>query len=86
MPLELPFGEAIEDWSLRSMYLWDGQPNDRTDFSNAKYGLKLDTLEEGGPDYAEATRRYLFCAFGPKHTDLEDQKCYLLYPEVVEPL
>ena len=44
MPLEPRFGEAIQDWSVRSKYLCDGQPNDRTGFSNAKYGLKRDTL------------------------------------------
>ena len=87
MPLELRFGEAIEDCSVRSKYLCDGQPNERTDFCTAKYWRKRDTLGEGGPDYAEATRRRLFCAFGPKSTDLEDEKLRAaMYPEVVEDL
>ena len=47
--------------------------------------LERDTLGEGGPDYAEATRRCLFCAFGPKSTDLEDiQLRAAIYPEVVK--
>ena len=87
MPLELRFVEAIEDWSVRSKYLCDGQPNDRTVFCITKYWLKRDTLGEGGPNYADATRRCLFCAFGPKSTDLEDEKLRAaLYPKVVEPL
>ena len=87
MLLELCFGEAIEDQSIRSKYLCDGQPNDMTDFCTAKYWLESDTLGEGGPDYAEAIRRCLFCAFGPKSTDLEDDELRAaIYAEVVQPL
>lgn len=87
MLLELCFGEAIEDQSIRSKYLCDGRPNDMTDFCTAKYWLESDALGEGGPDYAEAIRRCLFCAFGRKSTDLEDDELRAaIYTEVVEPL
>ena len=88
MLLELCFGEAIEDQPIRSNYLGpDGQPNDMTDFCTAQHWLQHDALGEGGPDYAEAIRRCLFCAFGPRSTDLEDDELRAaIYSEVVEPL
>lgn len=88
MLLELCFGEAIEDQPTRSKYLGpDGQPNDMTDFCTAQHWLQHDALGEGGPEYAEAIRRCLFCAFGPKSTDLEDDELRAaIYTEVVEPL
>lgn len=87
MLLELCFGEAIEDQSIRSKYLCNGRPNDMTDFCTAKYWLERDALGEGGPEYAEAIRRCLFCAFSPRSTDLEDDELRAaIYTEVVEPL
>lgn len=88
MLLELCFGEAIEDQPIRSKYLGpDGQPNDMTDFCTAQHWLQHDALGEGGPDFYEAIRRCLFCAFGPKSTDLEDDELRsAIYSEVVEPL
>ncbi|CAD6579310.1 MAG: hypothetical protein ASARMPREDX12_009125 [Alectoria sarmentosa] len=88
MLLELCFGEAIEDQPIRSRYLGpDGRPNDMTDFCAAQHWLQHDALGEGGPEYSEAVRRCLFCAFGPKSTDLEDDELRsAIYSEVVEPL
>lgn len=88
MLLELCFGEAIEDQPIRLKYLGpDGQPNDMTDFCTAQHWLQHDALGEAGPEYAEAIRRCLFCAFGPKSTDLEDDELRAaIYSEVVEPL
>lgn len=88
MLLELCFGKAIEDQPIRSTYLGpDGQPNDMTDFCTAQHWLQHDALGEGGPEYAEAIRRCLFCAFGPKSTDLEDDELRAaVYTEVVERL
>lgn len=88
MLLELCFGEAIEDQPIRSKYLGpDGRPNDMTDFCTAQHWLQHDALGEGGPEYSEAIRRCLFCAFGPKSTDLEDDELRsAIYSEVVEPL
>lgn len=88
MLLELCFGEAIEDQPIRSKYLGpDGQPNDMTDFCTAQHWLQHDALGEGGPEYFEAIRRCLFCAFGPKSTNLEDDELRAaIYSEVVEPL
>ena len=88
MLLELCFGEAIEDQPIRSKYMSpDGQPNDMTDFCTAQHWLENDALGEGGPEYSEAIRRCLFCAFGPRSTDLEnDELRAAIYSEVVEPL
>ena len=88
MLLELCFGEAIEGQPIRSKYLGpDGQPNDMTDFCTAQHWLQRDALGEAGPEYAEAIRRCLFCAFGPKSTDLADDELRAaIYSEVVEPL
>ncbi|KAG8528974.1 uncharacterized protein KY384_006663 [Bacidia gigantensis] len=88
MLLELCFGEAIEDQPIREKYLGrDGQPNDMTDFSTAQHWWQNYALGEGGPEFYEAIRRCLFCAFGPKSTDLEDDELRsAVYNEVVEPL
>lgn len=88
MLLELCFGETIEDQPIRSKYLGpDGQPNDMTDFCTAQHWLQHDALGEAGPDYFEAIRRCLFCAFGPRSTDLADDELRAaIYCEVVEPL
>ena len=88
MLLELCFGETIEDQPIRSKYLGpDGQPNDMTDFCTAQHWWQHDALGEGGPEYAEVIRRCLFCAFGPKSTNLEDDELRAaIYSEVVEPL
>lgn len=86
MLLGLCFGEAIEDQPIRSKYLGpDGQPNDMTDFCTAQHWLQHDALGEGGPDFFEAIRRCLFCAFGPKSTDLEDDELRsAIHSEVVD--
>ena len=88
MLLELCFGETIEDQPIRSKYMSpDGQPNDMTDFCTAQHWLQHDALGEGGPEFSEAIRRCLFCAFGPRSTDLEDDQLRAaIYSEVVEPL
>lgn len=87
MLLELCFGEAIQDQSVRSEYLTNGQPNDMTDFCTAHHWWQHDALGEGGLEYCEAIRRCLFCAFGPRSTDLDDDELRAaIYNEVVEPL
>lgn len=88
MILELCFGQAIEDQPIRAKYLGpDGEPNDMTDFCTAQNWWLNDALGEGGPELYEAIRRCLFCAFGPRSTDLEDDDLRAaIYSEVVEPL
>ena len=65
----------------------DGQPNDMTDFCTALHWLQHDALGEGRPEYNEAIRRCLFCAFGSRCTDLEDYELHAAVgSEIVKPL
>ena len=87
MLLELCFGETLEDQTIRRQYLGpDGEPNDFTDFATARHWQK-EALGEGGPEFANAIRRCVLCAFGPKSTDLADDEFReAVYTEVVQPL
>jgi len=85
--LELCFGQALEDQRFRKDYFGpNGKPNDLTDFATARRGQQ-DVLGEGGPEFANAIRRCIFCAFGPKSTNLADDDFReAVFTEVVQPL
>ncbi|KAH0545416.1 hypothetical protein FGG08_000557 [Glutinoglossum americanum] len=85
--LELCFGQALEEQPIRKNYLGpDGKPNDNTDFATASKWYEQ-ALGEGGPEYDNAIRRCIFCAFGPRSTNLEDHEFRdAVYSEVVRPL
>ncbi|KAI9853577.1 MAG: hypothetical protein M1813_002057 [Trichoglossum hirsutum] len=87
MLLELCFGESLDDQEIREKYLGeDGLPNDNTDFATARYWQNK-ALEEGGPEFANAIRRCVFCAFGPRSTSLANVEFRdAVYAEVVQPL
>lgn len=85
--LELCFGQALEQQPIRQKYLGpDGEPNDFTDFATAREWLEY-VQEEGGPDFWNAIRRCIFCAFGPRSTSLADEELrQAVHDEVVKPL
>ena len=87
MLLELCFGKALEDNPARESYMGnDGKPNDWTDFATARHWQKS-ALGEIGPDYAEAVRKCIFCAFPLPYNDLSDDRfSETVYSEVVEPV
>ena len=87
MLLELCFGKALEDNPARLLYLGhDGKPNDWTDFATARHWQKS-ALGEVGPDYAEAIRKCIFCAFPNPYNDLsDDQFSEAVHSEVVAPV
>ena len=86
--LELCFNAALEDEPLRANYLGpDGKPNDMTDFATAMRWWKEDALGEAGPEFYQAVRRCLLCAFGPPTTDLaNDELRAAFYEGVVLPI
>ena len=86
--LELCFNAALEDQLFRAAcYGPDGKPNDMTDFATARKWWMDDALGEAGPEFHEAVRRCLFCAFGPPTTDLtNDELRAAVYEGVVLPI
>ena len=87
MLLELCFGNTLEDNPARQLYLGkDGKPNDWTDLATASHWQKS-ALGEIGPDYAEAIRKCIFCAFPHPYDDLSDHRfSEAIHSEVVEPI
>ena len=87
MLLELCFGKSLEDNPARESYLGsDGKPNDWTDFATARNWQKSATGEIG-PDYAEAIRKCIFCAFPLPYNNLSDDRfSEAVHSEVVEPV
>ncbi len=85
--LELCFGQAIEDQLIRQQCLGpNGESNELTDRMTA-WMWRKDVLGESGPEFDNAIRRCLDCAFGPKSTNLADDDFKeAVYNEVVEPL
>ena len=65
----------MEGQPMRETYIRDnGQPNDMTDFSTVQYWWQKDASGEGSEVVYWAIRRYLFCAFGLKRIDFEDDE------------
>ena len=87
MLLELCFGNALEDNPARHLYLGnDGKPNDYTDFATANHWQES-VLGEIGPDYAEAVRKCILCAFPHPYKDLSDDHfSEAIHAEVVVPV
>ena len=87
MLLELCFGKALEDNPARDLYLGkDGKPNDWTDFATARHWQKS-ASGEIGPDYAEAIRKCILCAFPQPYNDMSDDRfSETVHSEVVEPV
>lgn len=85
--LELCFGQSLEHQHIRQAYLApSGECTDMTDRITAWY-WRRDVLGEAGPEFDDAIRRCLDCAFGPKSTNLADDEFKeAVYNEVVQPL
>lgn len=86
MILQLIFVHGIEDCSFRGVYCGPGgQPNNFTDVATANQWT-LEVRHDSGPKVADAVRRCLHCAFGPKPR-LGDKKFReSVYQDVIEPL
>ena len=87
MLLELCFGNTLEDNPVRHLYMGnDGKPNDFTDFATANHWQES-VLGEIGPDYAEAVRKCILCAFPHPYKDLSDDHfSEAIHAEVVIPV
>ncbi|KAI9887959.1 MAG: hypothetical protein M1823_000216 [Watsoniomyces obsoletus] len=85
--LELCFGQAMEDQQIRQQCLGpNGECHEFTDRMTA-FLWRRGVLGESGPEFDNAIRRCLDCAFGPKSTNLADDDFKeAVYNEVVEPL
>lgn len=72
MLLELCFGKRLEDYPSWGTYLGaDGKPNEHTGLATAR-DWQSKVLPEAGPEYAEAIRKCLLCAFATQSTNLGD--------------
>lgn len=85
--LELWFNERIEAQPFYKQYQdQEGNDNEYTAF-NAAQKWQEQAMEEAGRDLDNATRRCIYCAFGPASRDLEDEELRrAVYSEVVQPL
>jgi hypothetical protein len=85
--MELWFGQTIESLPFRKMFLGpDGAENEFTNFNTAQKWQEQ-TLEDGGLELHNITRRCIFCAFGAASQDLSDEELRRgVYDEVIQGL
>jgi hypothetical protein len=87
MLLELCFGQKLEEHPNWDKYLGaDGKANEHTEFATARE-WQAKVTPEAGPEFAEAVRKCLLCAFATKGTSLEDDDFRnAFYTGVVRPV
>jgi hypothetical protein len=85
--MELWFGQPIESLPFRKQFLGqDGAENEFTNFNTAQKWQEQ-TLEDGGLELHNITRRCIYCAFGAASQDLNDKELRrAVYDEVVQGL